>query len=104
MQDRTEYQKANAKDYARRSKEYRARRRALVAEMKDKPCTDCGGRFPAVCMDFDHRDPSEKFLAVSVMVVRGISLKRILAEIDKCDLVCANCHRVRSEKRGHYRR
>lgn len=58
---------------------------------------DCGKRFPTVCMDFDHRDPSTKKHNVSRMTVRG-SERLLLDEIAKCDLVCANCHRVRSAK------
>lgn len=82
-------------EYDRRY-EGRASRYAVVDDLKSKPCTDCGRSFPAVCMDFDHRDPSSKVLAVSHMVSLGYSLQRILDEIDKCDLVCANCHRVRT--------
>lgn len=74
---------------------------ALLAEtrrLKDVPCADCGGRFPAVCMDFDHLD--NKVLGVSQMVHRGYALEAILAEIAKCEVVCANCHRVRTATRG----
>lgn len=61
---------------------------------KDKPCADCGGRFPTVCMDFDHRDPALKSFRISEGGLRSrVSLE---AEIAKCDVVCANCHRVRT--------
>jgi hypothetical protein len=45
------------------------------------------------CLDFHHRDPSEKYKDVSVLVNTGCSKERILEEITKCDILCANCHR-----------
>ena len=60
---------------------------------KCKPCMDCGERFPAYVMDLHHRDPSQKDFALSHH--RGASIERIRDEIDKCDLLCANCHRMR---------
>lgn len=56
---------------------------------------DCNQRFPAPCMEFDHREPSTKRRAVANMVSQGQSWQTILEEIAKCDLVCANCHRIR---------
>ena len=67
----------------------------FIALAKDKPCTDCGGRFPTVCMQFDHRDPAEKLFAISQASQR--SRAAVVAEIAKCDLVCSNCHAVRTE-------
>jgi hypothetical protein len=61
-------------------------------------CLDCGGSFPPVCIDFDHRDPDDKLFTISSMVLTlGLS-PRVLAEIAKCDPVCANCHRLRTER------
>lgn len=70
--------------------------RALIAAAKDHPCADCGGRFPIVCMDFDHRDPSTKSFTIAGALSRSHSA--LLAEIAKCDVVCANCHRLRTAK------
>jgi hypothetical protein len=67
----------------------------LAAE-KDKPCEDCGQRFPPECMDHDHKDPSTKEFNVSYGAMAGFSLDRVKAEILKCRLVCANCHRIRT--------
>jgi len=58
---------------------------------------DCGGRFHPVAMDFDH--VQEKTLSVGTLVSAGFSEKRIEEEISKCELVCANCHRIRTYKR-----
>ena len=75
----------------------RKRRKIFVDEIKSRPCMDCGGSFPSVCMDFDHREGHEKLLTISYMVNRGnVSLSRLIKEIEKCDVVCANCHRIRT--------
>lgn len=73
----------------------------IINKVKDKPCMDCGKRFPPVCMDLDHRDPSTKRASVAALRLRLKSKKReqeILDEIAKCDVVCACCHRLRTFK------
>jgi len=59
---------------------------------------DCGGRFPPECMDFDHVRGDKDFNVSHVAkAVKNFDLLR--AEIAKCDLVCANCHRIRTRSR-----
>lgn len=58
---------------------------------------DCGGSFHPEAMDYDHRDPKTKRGSVKDMVKHSPSA--LMAEIAKCDLVCANCHRVRTARR-----
>ncbi len=55
-------------------------------------CTRCGESAPA-CLDFHHRDPDTKRMAVNEMVTHGYSPAEIRDEIQRCDLLCANCHR-----------
>lgn len=62
------------------------------------PCVDCKTVYPAECMDFDHTGDN-KVNNVGTMVAHGWSWEKIEAEIAKCDLVCANCHRIRTRKR-----
>jgi len=64
------------------------------------PCVGCGEADPVV-LDFDHRDPKKK--SFNVASAPGLVRKRsrIVAEIKKCDMRCANCHRRRSFKKGH---
>ena len=71
---------------------------SFVNAAKDVPCADCGGRFPSVAMDFDHVR-GEKHANVSLLVNAGASVERLEAEIAKCDVVCSNCHRVRTQQR-----
>jgi len=54
-------------------------------------CKNCPENHPA-CLQFHHRDPSQKDLAISSAMQSGWGKKRILEEIDKCDVLCANCH------------
>jgi hypothetical protein len=63
--------------------------------IKAAPCLDCGGVFPPEVMQFDHvRRP--KVMAVSHMVAKLWDRDRIAQEIAKCELVCANCHQIRT--------
>jgi hypothetical protein len=69
--------------------------RRFVASIKaSNPCTDCGEYFPSVCMDFDHVAGKERNLAEGVR--NGWSEERLLTEIGRCELVCSNCHRIRT--------
>jgi hypothetical protein len=70
-----------------------------VNEMKSQPCMDCGGTFPPVCMDYDHVR-GEKRRSVTRMIHELYSRASILEEIAKCDLVCSNCHRIRTWMTG----
>lgn len=70
--------------------------RKLVCAAKSDPCMDCGRRYPFYVMDFDHRDPYMKVDCVSVMIRELRSFTKIIQEIEKCDVVCANCHRERT--------
>jgi hypothetical protein len=76
--------------------------RAYVKALKEaNPCSDCGQFFPYVCMDFDHKDPSTKRLEISRCLSRTGSWRILIAELEKCVLVCSNCHRIReAERRG----
>lgn len=73
--------------------------RALLNQLKDKPCSDCGGTFGWWVMQFDHLDPETKAMEVARMVTHGYSERAILDEVAKCELVCANCHADRTHRR-----
>jgi len=72
------------------------RRAAITAWYKEYKatldCIRCGENHPA-CLDFHHRDPGQKSFRISSFGYMGWSKDRILAEIAKCDVLCANCHR-----------
>lgn len=73
---------------------------AFIAAAKARPCVDCGGRFPSHVMDLDHLDRSIKKMNISMMVSHGFAVEAIAAELAKCEVVCANCHRDRTYRRG----
>lgn len=64
-------------------------------------CVDCGIRseHPEI-YDLDHRPGVEKVTNVAALLTRG-TFEDFKAEIEKCDVVCANCHRIRTRARGH---
>lgn len=55
-------------------------------------CETCGEDHPA-CLDFHHRDPNEKEIPMAKAVASGWGRERILKEIEKCAILCSNCHR-----------
>jgi hypothetical protein len=62
----------------------------------------CGYREYAVALDFDHRDPTEKAFQISrARLSPSVSRAAVEAEIAKCDVLCANHHRVRTVADGH---
>lgn len=77
-----------------------SKRRAFIAEIKDVPCVDCGHRFHHCAMDFDHVRGVKSFNIAQQLNHR--TLDEIIEEIvSKCEVVCANCHRVREWKKKH---
>lgn len=70
-----------------------------MLKLKSQPCSDCNKSFDTCCMDFDHRDATEKKYNVASMFAHHYSRELIEIEISKCDLVCANCHRIRTRDR-----
>jgi len=89
-QDVKARRRARAARYTNRNREY-------LVLAKDKPCADCGVKFAPCAMDFDHTRSEKKFTIGSGGTM---SLKKLKEEIAKCDVVCANCHRVRTVVRN----
>jgi hypothetical protein len=77
----------------------RERKQGLVAWIRElkssQPCTDCGRRFHPAAMTFDHLPGTTKRDDVSNLLYAGYR-KLLLEEIAKCELVCANCHAIRT--------
>ena len=96
---RREHYVRNRDTYIRREvgriKRNREQNRVLVREyLRTHACVDCG-ETDIVTLQFDHRDRSTKRTDVALLVVRT-SWSIVLAEIAKCDVRCANCHRRRT--------
>jgi hypothetical protein len=84
-----------------RRKRHGQKIREIVLEAKDRPCMDCGVHYHAWVMDFDHREHGDKEFLISKASWRGNAIERVIAEIAKCDVVCANCHRMRTFTRKY---
>lgn len=66
-------------------------------------CADCGYNKNGVALQFDHMDGFEKKNTVSNLIRSDYGWDAIMAEIEKCEVVCANCHAIRTKERGqHY--
>lgn len=75
-------------------------RRELLSQIKlEVGCIVCGFNEHPAALDFDHRPDEVKLFNVSVGYMYG--LDRVMAEIAKCDVVCANHHRIRTAERGY---
>ena len=68
--------------------------RGFINVLKDNPCVDCHVKYPACVMDFDHI--KIKTFSIANVCRHLYSNYKILKEIEKCELVCANCHRIRT--------
>jgi hypothetical protein len=82
---------------AHRRQRARQTRKIVFDYLREHPCVDCGEVDIAV-LEFDHRDRATKELPVAALIVQGYKLERVMAEIEKCDVRCANCHRRRTAK------
>ena len=70
----------------------------LLRDLRRIPCADCGERLKPYQLDFDHRDPKTKSFNVMTGRAMLMSTAKVLAEVAKCDIVCANCHRMRTKR------
>lgn len=83
---------------AQRAPHHAARRRERhlelvrrLAELKAHPCVDCDVQYPPPVMEFDHVRGTKKFPISAANLAR----KDLVEELAKCELRCANCHRMR---------
>ena len=71
--------------------EHRQRNRRMIRQiLEDSECVECGEDDPDM-LCFHHRDPSEKYKTISLMVLQN-GMATILEEVDKCDVMCHNNH------------
>lgn len=71
----------------------------LIIAAKAKPCADCNVEYPFYVMQFDHLPGQVKLFQVNLNTGACRSVKAVLAEILKCEVVCANCHAERTHGR-----
>jgi hypothetical protein len=80
-----------------RQRAKRKEKRDYISSVKDIPCMDCKVKYPHFVMDFDHL--RDKKFNIAKSVDDNVSWENLKQEIDKCDVVCSNCHRFRTYKR-----
>lgn len=97
---------SNMKVRSWRVSEYRRRIKERAVAYKGGKCQRCGYNKCLAAFDFHHRDPEAKDLSLGSRVLRWETIRR---ELDKCDLLCATCHRevhdeLEEKKRATYRK
>jgi hypothetical protein len=98
VRNRDEHKQRVAQRNERTLREYR---QWLAEYLAEHPCVDCGETDLRV-LEFDHREGSDKIADVAALVSHLAKWSRVLAEIEKCDVRCANCHRRRTAERGSF--
>jgi len=83
----------NREDLYKAQKKHRESiRKNLTEYLKNNPCEVCGESDPVV-LEFDHKEPAQKTKTIARFLSGHASWNTILKEINKCRVLCANCHR-----------
>ena len=86
-----------------RNKQNFDKNKALINDLKlERGCDRCGYNAHPAALDFNHLDPAQKSFTVSTRL-QQYCWKRLEQEIAKCEILCANCHRIHSYE-THYTR
>lgn len=94
--DELKRRRKNSKDRVKANREF------VYKYLETHPCVDCGENNPIV-LEFDHKNGEDKVGNVCNIVFRQ-SMSRLKDEIEKCEVRCANCHRIKTSKEfEHYR-
>lgn len=101
-----EHYRANKAKYMSRAK---ASKRKYLTELRvylrsyltENPCVVCG-ESDIVVLEFDHIDPSTKSFCIAQATRRGLPLAKVKSEIDKCQILCANCHKRKTAKDNNW--
>ncbi len=86
---------------AESNKQRRERIKQELLQRRGGKCADCGYKKTMSALCFHHLNPKEKKFNVSGVRLSGVSRKRLEAEVDKCIVLCLNCHVERHDKEGH---
>jgi hypothetical protein len=78
-------------------------RSQMLEYLSDKSCLNCGISDVRV-LDFDHIDPLTKSFSIARAIADITSWDKILIEIDKCQILCANCHKIKTAQEQNWYR
>ena len=87
----------NKESFLKKQKLRENKKKEYIRKEKSKPCTDCKIKYPWYVMDFDHKDFLEK--KINMYQAHSYGWDTLKKEKVKCDVVCSNCHRIRTFKR-----
>lgn len=90
---RIKHYRQNKQQYIDRNRKRRAELKKWIRDYKSDKCCEFCGEDHIACLDFHHKNSDTKERGVSSLIARGAAKKTILAEIKKCIVLCANCHR-----------
>lgn len=94
--NKVHYQENKAYYFDKAKKHKAVLREKYIQYKESMPCTDCGIYYPSYVTQFDHTGSDKEF---NVANKTTGSWDKLLREMQKCELVCANCHAVRTWKR-----
>lgn len=99
----TDEQRARYKIHNLQGRNERKRVNVLyLRKLKSVPCADCGKTYPPECMDFHHVTGHKEYDISTLALSRLTVIARIDTEAQKCVILCANCHRIRTYAEGSY--
>jgi hypothetical protein len=88
-----EYSRRNINEYKKRGHKRRKELHLFLYELKSNSfCEVCGENDPA-CLHYHHLDSTKKIDGLYKMICRGFTKEKLLEEINKCVVLCANCHK-----------
>src|SRR3989344_1777774 len=93
-----QYYSQNREAHYQRIKNLLAQNKLKLLEyLQEHPCVDCGEKNPIV-LEFDHVSQDKKGNISSLLATLKWSWRTVLTEIEKCEVRCANCHRIKTSK------
>jgi hypothetical protein len=93
------YYAAHKEAFRRKRRKYELGLRQIILEAKRRPCVDCGGTWDPLVMEFDHCRGVKRFNLGDFQGARRHGREAVLKEIQKCEVVCPTCHRIRTLRR-----
>lgn len=95
--------KCISKSILYRSQNQKISREYVFDYLTTHPCIDCGEN-NILTLEFDHIKNHDKKHFISSMIIQGYHLNKIKKEIDKCEVRCANCHKIKTAKQQKWYR
>jgi hypothetical protein len=85
------YQKNKAIQIARNEQNKKNKKEKIKKYKEERGCSRCGEKHIS-CLQFHHKNPNEKESDINSLIKRNLSIEKIMIEIEKCEVICANCH------------